>query len=48
MILEVDRAKVDGGLDTERALRKAGAKALLLVLRDDATLYFAVPRDRDH
>jgi serine protease Do len=44
VILEVDGAGVTGGRDAESKLRKAGDKTLLLVLRDEATVYVAVRR----
>jgi serine protease Do len=44
VILEVDGAPVAGGRDAEAKLRKAGDKTLLLVLRDEATVYVAVRR----
>jgi serine protease Do len=47
VIVEVDRAPVAGGLDAEQKLRKAGDNTLLLVRRDDATLYAAIRR-RQH
>jgi len=44
VIVEVDRAPVAGGLDAEKKLVDAGDKSLLLVRREDATLYVAVER----
>jgi serine protease Do len=47
VILEVDRSRVSGGLDAEQKLVKAGDAALLLVRRDDGSLYVAVKRSGD-
>jgi serine protease Do len=47
VILEVDRARVDGGLDAEQKLRKAGDSTLLLVRRDETTLFAAVKRRKE-
>jgi serine protease Do len=44
VIVEVDREPVAGGLDAERRLGKAGDSVLLLVRRDDATLFAAIRR----
>jgi serine protease Do len=44
VILEVDRAPVSGGLDAEHKLAEAEDGALLLVRRDDASLFVAIER----
>jgi serine protease Do len=47
VIVEVDRKHVAGGLDAEHDLQKAGETTLLLVRRDDATLFIAVKRQKE-
>jgi serine protease Do len=47
VILEVDRSRVAGGLDAEQKLREAGEKTLLLVQRDQGSLFVAVERRED-
>ena len=44
VIVEVDREPVAGGLECEHALQKAGDRVLLLMRREDASLYVAVNR----
>jgi serine protease Do len=44
VITEVDRKAVKGGLDAEKKLAEADETTLLLVRRDDATLYVALRR----
>jgi serine protease Do len=44
VILEVDREPVAGGVAAERKLKEAGPSTLLLVRRDDTTLFVAVER----
>jgi serine protease Do len=47
VILEVDRARVAGGLDAEKKLVNADERTLLLVRRDEAALYVPVKRAKD-
>jgi serine protease Do len=47
VILEVDREAVGGGLDAERRLSEADDGALLLVRRDEASLFVAIERRRE-
>jgi len=44
VIVEVDRAAVAGGLDTEEKLTRAGDTTLLVVRRDDASFFATVER----
>jgi serine protease Do len=44
VIVEVDRVPVAGGMDAEKKLREAGEKALLLIRREDASFFVALPR----
>ena len=44
VIVEVERSAVKGGLEAEKALREADKTALLLVRRDDASFFAALPR----
>jgi len=46
VILEVDRKPVTGGMDAEKKLRDAGDTTLLLIRRDDASLYLAIERQK--
>jgi len=44
VILEVDRKRVSGGADAEQRLDEAGERVLLLVQRDQSSLFVAVHR----
>jgi len=47
VIVEVDRSPVSGGLDAEQKLREAGDTTLLVIRRDEAAFFVAIPRHED-